>query len=292
MRLFIWALVIELIIAGAMIPGGNTVVSKNAALRYWAAFSEIQDSPIAAEQGKEITAILAGKIPYDDGKFSDLLTRNRLALETMQRGTALPVCDWGIDYELGKDASAEYVRDALVLGRLNLLLVFHQLKSSNNEAAVNAMVAGIRFSRDVANGGTIFAAIVAKSLLVDHLRATSRFLEVATPNSQERSRLRAAISSLGEGLDWKAAARQEFEILRPNYVNNPRGMAAFERVESAYVTRLGSAPDRGAVDTEVLPKELAQTFPKVEGLQKQKRELSDVISQVNKALSNEPRIIR
>src|SRR5271168_2908215 len=76
----------------------NVSLADNAALRYWSAFSAVQDSAITDPQAKELNAILDGTAPYDDSKYKELLERNRLALEIMARATSLPSCDWGLDY--------------------------------------------------------------------------------------------------------------------------------------------------------------------------------------------------
>ena len=73
------------------------------------------------EQAKELNRILDGTAPYEDLKYRDLVERNRPALETMIRATAITNCNWGIDYQLGPDAPVDYVRKALELGRLNVL---------------------------------------------------------------------------------------------------------------------------------------------------------------------------
>jgi len=85
-------------------------------LRYWSAFSEVQDSGITDQQAKELNAILDGTAPYDDSKYKDLLEKNALALEIMARAISLPNCDWGLDYGLGHERAVDYARKALVLG--------------------------------------------------------------------------------------------------------------------------------------------------------------------------------
>src|SRR5580692_3844918 len=116
----------------------NVSLADNAALRYWSAFSAVQDSAITNEQARELNAILDGTAPYDDTKYKDLLEKNRLALEIMARSTSLPNCDWGLDYGLGHDVPVDYARKALVLGRLNVLYAFHLLKTGNKDGAVRA----------------------------------------------------------------------------------------------------------------------------------------------------------
>src|SRR5215469_11844980 len=142
----------------------------NAALRYWAAFSEMQDWATTPQNAKELRAILDGTAPYDDLKYKDLVAKNELALRVMQRGTTRPNCDWGLDYDLGPDTPVEYVRNALQLGRLNVLYAFHQMTNGDKEGAVRTLAAGMHFARDVAQGGSLFATLVAKDLLENHFQ--------------------------------------------------------------------------------------------------------------------------
>jgi hypothetical protein len=137
-------ILIALLSAGSALAQRNTSLTENAALRYWSAFSEVQDSGITDQQAKELNAILDGTAPYDDSKYEDLLEKNTLALEIMARATSLPNCDWGLDYGLGHDVPVDYARKALVLGRLNVLYAFHLLKTGNKDGAVRALAAGLR----------------------------------------------------------------------------------------------------------------------------------------------------
>ena len=69
----------------------NVSLADNAALRYWSAFSAVQDSAITDEQARELNAILDGTAPYDDTKYKDLLEKNKLALEIMARDFSFKV---------------------------------------------------------------------------------------------------------------------------------------------------------------------------------------------------------
>jgi hypothetical protein len=108
-------------------------LGENAALRYWSALAPMQDFAITDEQANELKLILDGTAPYDDLKYRDLVDKNRPAPETMIRGTALPSGDWGLDYQLGPDAPADYVRKRLELGRLNVLYAFHLLLAGDKD---------------------------------------------------------------------------------------------------------------------------------------------------------------
>lgn len=259
--------------------------SGNAALRYWAAFSELRDSAITARQAKEINAILDGTAPYDDSKYRDLLEKNRLALEIMSRGSLLRQCDWGLDYGLGTDMPVEYAREALTLGRLNVLYTFHLLKSGNVEGAVRALVSGLRFSSDVGNGGSLFATLVAKSLLTDHLRAITGVLRLGQLSADRKSRLQTAVAAVSPGLDWSSAAKRDLELLR-SHPQSPKAAAALDHVASAYVAALGNESNRAAAEQAIkaTPKELANAIPNLGAVLKAKHDLADAVHRTRAAL--------
>lgn len=247
--------VISLIFLFGAVPLGsamaqqNVPLSQNAALRYWSAFAEMQDSAITEQQAKEFHAILDGTAPYSDLKYRDLAEKNKTAVETMARGTALPSCDWGVDYALGSDAPVEYVRKAMILGRLNVLYALHLLQNGDKDGAVRALAAGVRFSHDVANGGTLFATLAAKSLLIAHFKTIAGAEHIEHLSAAQKSALQKALSPLGQdGLDWESAVKREFEIPMPgldaknstalaqistafqNVVNNPSALPGLQQM--------------------------------------------------------------
>jgi hypothetical protein len=261
-------------------------LAQNAALRYWSAFSEIQDVNITDQQAKELNAILDGSAPYDDSKYKELLEKNGLALEIMARATSLPSCDWGLDYELGPELPGEYIRKALVLGRLNVLYVFHSLKAGNNDRAVSALTAGIRFSHDVGNGGSLFATLIAKDLLVNHMKALAGALHLEQLSASQRSQLQTAVNRLGEGLDWQMAAKRDLEALRRDYARDPQASAALNRIISLYVASLNDASKLSSLNqaVEEAPKELANLIPNAKRVLEQRQDLKDTLIQTRSLL--------
>jgi hypothetical protein len=75
-------ILIALLSAGPALAQRNTSLTENAALRYWSAFSEVQDSGITDQQAKELNAILDGMAPYDDSKYKDLLRKTHWPLKS------------------------------------------------------------------------------------------------------------------------------------------------------------------------------------------------------------------
>jgi hypothetical protein len=267
--------------AGSAVAQRNVTVADNAALRYWAAFSQLQDAAITDQEAKELNSVLENMGPYDDSKYKELLQKNDLALEVMARGTTLANCDWGLDYGLGEDIPVDYARKALVLGRLNVLNAIHLYHSGNKDGAIRALAVGLRFSRDVANGGSLFATLIAKDLLFTHLTAVSDALRMGQLSASQRELLQNAVRGLGEGLDWPAAARRDLEALRARYAKDPQTSAALTRIISAYGALLNDQ-SKLATLTEAInnaPQELASLIPNPKRVLEQKQELTDRLLQ-------------
>ena len=279
-------ILIALLSAGSALAQRNTSLTDNAALRYWSAFSEVQDSGITDQQAKELNAILDGTAPYDDSKYKDLLEKNTLALEIMARATSLPNCDWGLDYGLGHDVPVDYARKALVLGRLNVLYAFHLLKTGNKDGAVRALAAGLRFSHDVGNGGSLFATLIAKDLLTSHLRSVADALRLEQLSAGQRSQLQTAVARVREGLDWPMAAKRDLEALRGDYAGNSQTSAALTRIISSYVAALNDESKLPALDQAVqgAPQELANVIPSAKRVLAQKQDLNNTLLQTRAVL--------
>lgn len=279
-------ILIALLSASSALAQRNTSLTENAALRYWSAFSEVQDSGITDQQAKELNAILDGTAPYDDAKYKDLLEKNTLALEIMARATSLSNCDWGLDYGLGHDVPVDYARKALVLGRLNVLYAFHLLKTGNKDGAVRALAAGLRFSHDVGNGGSLFATLIAKDLLTSHLRAITGALRLEQLSASQRLQLQTAVARVGEGLDWPMAAKRDLEALRGDYAGNSQASATLTRIISSYVAALNDESKMAALDQAVqgAPQELANVIPNAKRVLEQKQDLNNTLLQTRAVL--------
>jgi len=269
----------------------NVSLADNAALRYWSAFSAVQDSAITDEQARELNAILDGTAPYDDLKYKDLLEKNRLALEIMARSTSLSNCDWGLDYG-AEDVPVEYARKALVLGRLNVLYAFHLFIAGNKDGGVRTLAAGLKFSHEVGNGGSLFATLVAKDLLVNHLRAVANAVHLeADPlrgplSAAQRSRLQEAVAQLGEGLDWRSAAMRDLEALRTQYAGDSQASAALKRIISSYTAVLDDQSKLPVLDEAIhsAPQQLASVIPNAKRVLEQKQDLNNKLLQTRSLL--------
>jgi hypothetical protein len=279
-------ILLALLSAGSALAQRNSHIAENAALRYWSAVSEIQDAGISDQQAKELNAILDGVAPYDDSKYKDLLEKNALALELMARATSLPYCDWGLDYGLGHDLPVEYARKALVLGRLNVLYAFHLLKTGNKDGAVRALAAGLRFSHDVGNGGSLFATLIAKDLLVSHLKTIAGALHLEQLSATHRSQLQAAVARVAEGLDWPMAAKRDLDALHADYAGNSQASSALTRIISSYVDAMNDDSRLPALNQamEGAPQTLANVIPNAKRVLEQKQDLNSTLLQTRALL--------
>jgi len=280
--------------AGSAIAQQRVKLGDNAALRYWSAFAQMQDSAITAEQAKTLNLILDGTAPYDDSKYKDLVEKNRPALETMIRGTALPACDWGIEYQLGPETPVDYVRRALELGRLNVLYAFHLLIAHDHGGAMRALAAGVRFSHDVASGGTLFATVAAKDLLIEDMRAMNFALHVSELSAAQKSILQKALAQLGpDGLEWQAAVKREFEVLRMSArtaegtrVLDSRASAALANIVPAYLAALNDPSLLAGLQEMIAgaPPPLADIIPHPKRVLEEKQDLTDKLEQLRSSL--------
>ena len=251
-------------------------LAENAALRYWAAFAQIQDAALSDQEAKELNAALDAMGPFDMSKYKDLVQKNTQALEVMARGTSLPICDWGLDYGLGENIPVDYARKALVLGRLNILYVMNLYHSGDKDGAIRALAAGLRFSHDVGNGGSLFATLVAKELLVTHLTVVGDAFRMGQLSALQRAKLQNAVAALGDGLDWPSAARRDLEAFRAHYAAEPRASEALDRIASSYGAFLKDQSKLSGL-TEAIssaPTELASLIPNPKRVMEQKQQLA------------------
>jgi hypothetical protein len=258
----------------------------NAALLYWAAFSEMQDSAIS--DAKQMNAILDGTAPYDDSQYRDLVEKNRFALDIMAHGARRPFCTWGLGYgfaeELGPKTPVEYVRKALVLGRLNVLYAYHLAEIGDKERSVRALATGLRFSQDVANGGTLFATVVAKSLLVAHLRAIAFVLHTKEIPDSQRGALQKALAELGpDPLDWQSAMKREMEVLnRPPW----QASVSLDLVTKAYVAALKDPSTLPKLENLIAgtPQPLRDVIPNPKQVLEEKQDLTGKLQELRSKL--------
>jgi len=180
--------------------------TRNAALRYWMAFAEMQDPPADKATQDLLEKAVAGEAAWDEKKLAPILDANGAAIRMMQRGTKLPECDWGLEYDRGPRASIAYAARARVLARLNTLEGLRETATGNPQAGVDTWLAGIRFSEHLAKGGTLIFALIAKSALLPNLRAITTESKQGHLSVTQKKQVSAVLQGMREdGFDWSAA---------------------------------------------------------------------------------------
>ena len=188
--------------------------TKNAALRYWLAFADLQDPPTDKVTGELLEKTAAGEAPWDEAKLGPILDKNESAIWRMQRATKLAECDWGLEYDLGPRASIAYVPKARVLARLNTLDGMRLAAKGDSEKAVETWLAGIRFSQHLTKGGTLIFSLVAKMGLISNFHALTQAAQSGALSGEQKKQIEAAVRALPEtGFDWGEALRYEEDPL-------------------------------------------------------------------------------
>jgi hypothetical protein len=184
--------------------------TRNAALRYWLAFADLQDPPADKATTDLLEKTAAGEAPWDEAKLGSILDRNETAILRMQRATMLPECDWGLEYGLGPRASIAYGPKARVLARLNTLYGMRLAAKGDMQKAVETWLAGIRFSQHLASGGSLIFALVGKMGLMSNFRALTQAAQSGALSGAQKKQIEASVRALPEtGLDWSQALRYE-----------------------------------------------------------------------------------
>ncbi len=180
--------------------------TRNAALRYWLAFAELQDAPADKATAELLEKTAAGEAAWDEAKLGPILDKNETAIWRMQRATRLPECDWGLEYDLGPRASIAYVPRARVLARLNTLDGMRLSAKGDSQKAVETWLAGIRFSQHLAKGGSLIFSLVATRGLTSSFRALTQAAQNGTVTDAQKKQIESVVRALAEtGFDWGQA---------------------------------------------------------------------------------------
>ncbi len=196
--------------AQSQAPGKFPPETRNAALRYWSAFADIQDPPADKATQDLLEKVAAGDAPWDESKLGPILDQNETAILAMQRATKLPDCDWGLEYSRGPRTSIAYVPRSRVLARLNTLYGMRLMAKGDSQAAVDTWLDGIRFSRHVAQGGTLIFQLVGKMAMLSNFHALTNAAESHQLSEAQRAQVLAAVQALpADGFDWAEALALE-----------------------------------------------------------------------------------
>jgi hypothetical protein len=180
--------------------------TRNAALRYWMAFADLQDPPADKATQDLLEKTAAGESAWNEAKLGPILDRNMQAIQEMQRATKLPECDWGLEYSRGARASVAQLTRARVLARLNTLYGMRMMAKGQTQGAIESWLDGVRFSRHLAQGGTLIFKLVARVALLSDFRALTSAGEGGHLQTTQKTEIATAIRSLpAYVLNWSEA---------------------------------------------------------------------------------------
>ena len=263
--------------------------TKNAALRYWMAFAEMQDTWADKTTQELLEKTAAGEAAWDEPKLAPILDANTDAISVMQRATKLPECNWGLEYSRLWKASIAYAPRARALARLNTLEGMRQLAKGDSQSAVHTWLAGVRFSQDLTRGGSLIFALMAKSVLLPDLRLLAQAARNGQLNDAEKKDVLAAVRALPEdAFDWGSAWRIEsvsMEAILHELQSSSDAGGAYTAIMGKPAPRQGLPPTNEDIQksqkymlavAEALRETPAKATTVIDGLQNKKTALGEV----------------
>jgi hypothetical protein len=248
------ALVVAFFAIGAMWAAAQSkqpTETRNAALRYWLAFADLQDPPADQATMDLLQKTAAGEALWDETKLGPILDKNEAAISGMQRATKLPECDWGLEYSQGWRASIGYAPKARVLARLNTLYGMRLAAKGDLGKATDTWMAGIQFSQHLSKGGSLIFLLIAKAGLLSDLNALTIAARNVSLPLTEKQRIETALRNLPEtAYDWSAALRLEeanIEMFAEELAQSPESAKMYAAVmgdEAAKTFSVPSSKDR------------------------------------------------
>jgi hypothetical protein len=195
---------------GASAQQFNLPQNKNAALRYWMAFAEMQDRTLDEATTKLMEDVLAGVATWDEQRLGPILDANRDAIRTMQKGTTLPECNWGLDYERGAAMSIGHLPKARALARLNALYGARQLTEGDMEGAVHTWLAGLRFAQSMISDISLIGVLSAKPAFLANLNMLANAVAGGRLSPDALHHVKTQVGALpADGMDWSMAIKFE-----------------------------------------------------------------------------------
>src|SRR5579871_1004362 len=133
----------------------------NAALKYWQGFAALPS--FADAEQKQLGECLTMSL---DAHAREAVTRARYALTMVQRGAALPRCDWGIGYEEGVGTLLPHAAAARLIANLACLRARLSFEEGRNAEAIDDVFAVLVLGRRVSLGG--INSMVLTSYAIEH----------------------------------------------------------------------------------------------------------------------------
>jgi hypothetical protein len=225
----------------------------NAALRYWMALAQMENPDAASDLAQKLEKTARGQAPWD-AALAPFVERNRDALATMQRGSRLTYCDWGLEWEeLGAETPIAQLPRLRALWRLNVLYGMDLLQQGRPSEAAKTWIAGVAFSRHIAAGTPLLGALMASASLRSHFKAIELAVAEKKLDGPSLRLLEQAVAALpADGFDWSECVRTELVGLRTQWTRaesaeDPLAMLSRDdeaKDEQSLAGLLGLAPNQ------------------------------------------------
>jgi hypothetical protein len=184
--------------------------NKNAALRYWMAFAEMADRSADDATIKLMEDVLSGASAWDEQRLGPIVEENSAAVQTLQRGSELTECNWGLEYSRGAAMSIGHLPKARVLARLNALYGARQMAKGDTAGAVKTWLVGLRFAQDIGKDVGLIGLLSAKPAFLANLHLLTQAVQNGTVNAEMQNKIRSQLQRLpGEGLNWTDSIKTE-----------------------------------------------------------------------------------
>jgi hypothetical protein len=250
MRTMLGCLLLSAAVASA--SDGTQPCGQNAALRYWMALAQMENPDASSDLAAQLEKAARGQTPWN-ASLAPFVERNRDALATMQRGSRLNYCDWGLEWELGSETPVAQMPRLRALSRLNVLYGMYLLHQGKPTDAADAWIAGLAFSRHIAVGTPLLGALMASTSLRSHLRAIEQAVVDKKLEGPALRLAERAVAALPEdGFDWGECLQVELtglivQMTRMESAEDPLAMLRRDfgtKDDKSLADVLGLAPDQ------------------------------------------------
>ncbi len=167
-----------------------------------------------AEIGR-MESVANGKAQWDEATLGKIVDANEQAVEMMVRGASMPYCEWGVDRENGWTGNASMIMPARSLARLNALTAHRLAARGDSKGATRHLLAGIRFTRDLAQNTPLINALVARAILPYDLNSAVVLFQSGRITAADKASLVKVVRALPPDVfDWSRTVYVEMDGIR------------------------------------------------------------------------------
>jgi hypothetical protein len=211
----------------------------NAALKYWQAFTTLPRFT-AAEHGKLLAECLT--MPLDT-QARGMVTRARYSLQMMQRGAALPRCEWAIGWaDEGLGNRLPYLEGATVLSSLACLRARVRFEEGQSLEATQDILAAMTLGRHASLDGSLPSILTGYAIERRLSETLARYLSRLDARTMKDLKKRLGALPAGGSL---ATGVHEEQILETGWFVRKVKEAKDEESVLAFLSQLWNSREEG-----------------------------------------------